>query len=133
MILSKKSHEGYLLVDHRASPGLPEDIAVKAGLDPRMTSEGKVYESATIGCCHCGGVVIKNPLRVRDRAHCVQCDKYICDWCDLARSKPDYIHRSFDELSDLVTSGRFTISGSMSNPTLTPTGDHHGKALISGG
>jgi hypothetical protein len=46
---------GYLMVDHRASPGLPEDVARWAGYDPKLAGEGKVYEVDTMSCSHCGG------------------------------------------------------------------------------
>jgi hypothetical protein len=59
---SKRSHEGYLMIDHRACGG-------------------KLQEVATITCSHCSVVMIKNPLRERERAYCPKCDHYICDNC----------------------------------------------------
>ena len=44
---------GVLMVDHRASPGLPEDVARWAGYDPKQVGEGRVYEVATLHCSHC--------------------------------------------------------------------------------
>jgi hypothetical protein len=92
----QRSNEGEIFVDHRASPGLPEDIARKAGYDPRFAGEGKVFEAATLLCSHCGGRWIKNTSRIRERATCLKCSNhYICDLCDAARRAPDYIHRPF--------------------------------------
>lgn len=122
MIFSKKSHEGELFVDHRASPGIPEKAAVRLGYHPTQVREGAVFEAATYSCVHCQGVVIMNPLRTRERAYCSKCDQYICDGCDLARRDPDYVHHNVREIVDKVQSGKFTLSGSMGRPVLTRTG-----------
>src|SRR6266536_2801528 len=95
-------HEGYLLIDHRASPGLPEDVARRNGLDPRRTGEGKVFEAATLTCAHCKTVVIINPGRTRERAHCFRCSAYICDNCSLAAQQAGYEHRSWNEVVDSI-------------------------------
>lgn len=64
-----------MLVDHRASPGLP-------GLP-------QVFEAATLTCAHCKTVAIKNPDRTRERGHCFRCNSYICDACAaLKRCRP---------------------------------------------
>ena len=77
-MLSKRSREGYLLIDHRNSPGVPRELMRQAGLD-LAGAPGAVFESATITCCHCNAVVILNPLRTRPRNHCRRCDHYVCD------------------------------------------------------
>lgn len=85
---------GYLVVDHRASPGLPDDIARQAGYVPELCREGKVYEADTLACAHCLGVVVKNPFRTRERASCMKCSgRYICDACAYLASQSDYVHR----------------------------------------
>lgn len=66
---SLRRHEGYLLIDHRASPGTPD------------IPEGTVFEVATIVCSHCQQRMIRNPLRTRERQYCAGCDHYICDRC----------------------------------------------------
>jgi hypothetical protein len=79
---SRRSLEGYLSVDHRNSPGLPKDFFQKIGLNvetPKDLTEGRLCEAATITCCHCGTVMIKNLLRTRERGHCSKCDEYVCD------------------------------------------------------
>lgn len=95
---------GYLMVDHRASPGLPEDVARWAGYDPKQVAEGKVYEVDTLRCSHCGGCAIPNIMRTRPRARCFECDNreghYICDACDYLRSQPGYEHRPFVQKVD---------------------------------
>lgn len=51
-----RRHEGFLLIDHRASPGVPEEIALAAGMDPKHCGEGKLFEAPTLTCSHCKGV-----------------------------------------------------------------------------
>ena len=57
---SKQKHEGYLMIDERASGG-------------------KLFESATVTCSHCQNTFLRNPLRTRPRNYCPNCDAYICD------------------------------------------------------
>jgi hypothetical protein len=96
---------GYLVVDHRFSPGLPEDVARASGYDPKMCGEGKVFEADTLTCSHCKCVVVKNPLRSRDRHSCLKCgNHYICDPCAFKATLPDYSHTPFDKaLNDHLT------------------------------
>lgn len=77
----KSSREGYLLVDHRASPGLPKGFMRSLGLEGFDVPEGKAVDGATLTCLHCGVVVVKLPDRTRERGHCFKCDGYICDGC----------------------------------------------------
>lgn len=93
------NREGYLMVDHRASPGLPEDIARASGYDPLHCKEGKLFEAATLTCAHCKVGVVKNPKRVRERALCFKCGvKYICDFCAADMQRADYEHTPFEKL-----------------------------------
>jgi len=102
MTRSQGSREGYLLIDHQASPGLPEDVARATGLDPKFCGEGKMFEAATLTCSHCKVVVVKNPLRTRERANCAKCGwHYICDFCKAEMDQPDYDHLPFEALVDL--------------------------------
>lgn len=118
---NKQLNFGYLHVDHRNSPGLPEDVARYCGYDPEQCKEGRVFEVDTMGCKHCGGHVIPNPWRVRDRPWCRSCDAYICDPCDLARKMTGYEHTTIDQVVDRVAAGKWAISGeSMSRPLLVP-------------
>lgn len=124
MVFSKRSHEGYLMVDHRASPGLPREYAERRGLNPRELGEGGLFEAPTLGCPHCGSVVVMNPDRKRERAHCIKCDSYICDWCEARRHEPDYEHITMAQVRDMVGSGRYRLApGSTAvRPILVPTG-----------
>lgn len=120
------NHEGELMIDHRASPGISEGLALRCGLPPQYMGEGKLFESATLWCCHCSAVQLKNVNRTRPRHSCGQCNlKYICDNCAAAATLPGYVHRSFEQISDMVRSGRWVASGSSSAPVLTEI-VHHG-------
>ena len=90
------------MIDHRASPGIPADIALKMGLDPKTVAEGKLFESATLSCKHCGGAWQKNLHRIRPREYCKECDHYICDDCGWKKAQPGYVHRSKEEILDNV-------------------------------
>lgn len=81
---SKRSLEGYLLMDNRESPGVPD--AVLQAVDPALPlGAGRgLFEAPTITCSHCQRVVIMNPLRTRERAYCAKCDHYLCDECGAA-------------------------------------------------
>ena len=81
---SKRSHEGYLLIDHRAGPGISAEQAARAGLPPG--SHCGIFEAPTYTCRHCQRVVVINPLRTRDREYCPGCNHYICDDCGRVRS-----------------------------------------------
>ncbi len=57
---SKRSHEGWLMVDDRASGG-------------------RLVEQATFTCAHCQRITPLDPLRQIPRGYCRQCDRYLCD------------------------------------------------------
>lgn len=109
--------EGYLIIDHQASPGLPEDVARASGLDPRLCGEGKVFEAATLTCSHCKASVVKNPLRQRERPYCPKCNHYICDFCEAQRLMPGYTHTPFEKIIDttLTLAERGVVLGSPAN------------------
>lgn len=115
---------GYLMVDHRASPGLPEDIARQVGYDPRLTGEGKVYEVDTLTCSHCKNSVVPNIFRTRPRARCFECDAkgghYICDICAFNASKPGYVHTPFEKTIENIIKQELMSMGSPSK-LLLPT------------
>lgn len=91
--------EGYLLVDHSASPGLPDNVARAAGYDPLLCREGKKFETATLTCKHCKLTMVKNMWRTRERANCYKCGcAYICDWCAIAMLQSDYDHKPFEAI-----------------------------------
>lgn len=74
---SKRSHEGYLLIDnrHAACPAHPTREFAGAG--------AAVVEMPTLTCSHCQKQMIVNPLRTRERPYCRKCDHYLCDECAL--------------------------------------------------
>lgn len=99
---SLKAHDGYLMIDHRFSPGVPEALAVKSGFAPNSLRAGYTFEGATYQCAHCLGTVFKLPDRTRPRGYCAPCDSYICDECNGARLAGDYKHVSGEAVSDAI-------------------------------
>ena len=95
--------QGYLMIDHRFSPGLPEDVALMVGMDPKLAGEGKLFEADTLTCAHCKCAVMKNPMRQRARENCPKCgNHYICDLCALEMRQPDYDHTPFEAKIEAV-------------------------------
>lgn len=76
---SQRSREGYLLVDHRAGPGLG-----RPGETP--LAHGTLFEAPTYTCSHCQRVVVVNPNRTRERGYCRKCDRLVCDACEAGRA-----------------------------------------------
>lgn len=99
-MLSKRSQEGYLLIDNRCNEGLPDQMTRWAGID--MPGGRGMFESPTITCPHCQRVIVLNPLRTRARNHCRRCDHYVCDSieCNLA-CRP--VKQVFDELQEQMS------------------------------
>lgn len=88
------SHTGYLIIDHRASPGIP-------GMP-------KVVEHDTLWCAHCSTVFVKNPDRFRPRGHCSKGDHYLCDVCAVAY-RQNGICRPWSQVVEDVKSGKTPI------------------------
>jgi hypothetical protein len=76
---SKRSKEGYLMIDHRATEAVPDEVMIKNGL-PVGAGRG-LFETPTYTCSHCQYIVVMNPQRTREREYCRGCDSYICDGC----------------------------------------------------
>jgi hypothetical protein len=79
---SLRSLEGEMLIDHRCSMGVPEEIMVAQGLPADAGKKETVWESATVTCNHCETQVILNPDRSRARGFCMHCQHYLCDECE---------------------------------------------------
>jgi len=93
-MFSKREREGYVLIDHRESPGFTCDEAPAAYRAGIPVGPGAFFEGATNTCSHCNRVVVMNPDRTRQRAWCGACDHYICDVCG-ARMKLTGVCDSF--------------------------------------
>jgi hypothetical protein len=81
----KQSDEGYVLIDHRNSPGISQEFIVANNLDAPAVGAGQMFESAIAVCHACGGDIILNPNRTRAREWCMEHDAYLCDRCALTR------------------------------------------------
>jgi hypothetical protein len=82
---SLRNHEGYFLLDHRATSAVPDELVIAAGL-PAGAGRG-LFEAPTYTCRHCQAVVVMNPNRSRERAYCRGCDHLICDGCGAERAR----------------------------------------------
>lgn len=96
---SKRSREGYFLLDSRHAP-IPDATVVSKGLPPG--SGRTMFEAPTYTCTHCQRVVVLNPDRSRERAYCRKCDAYICDGCGAAYAASGGTCNSFARLLDEV-------------------------------
>lgn len=86
MRLSLRHGAGYLVIDHKDSPGLtPADVAHVPGAV--ATGGGQVLERDILQCSHCQRGVLLHPLRTRDRGFCPKCNRYVCDQCETRRIK----------------------------------------------
>src|SRR2546428_3240387 len=96
---SKRSTEGYLLLDNRESPGISDDLLWATRLTPSlpMGAGRGMFEAPTVTCSHCQTVVVINPLRNRDREYCPSCDHYICDGCGAAKAQSG-VCRTFEQI-----------------------------------
>jgi len=109
--------DGYLMVDNRNAP-VPDELLLRTGAP---TSMGRgLWEGATLHCKHCAAVVVKNPDRNHDRPYCKLCRTYICDGCAMVRSQPGYVHFTFENLVELMQTGKYRLAGSCSAPILVP-------------
>jgi hypothetical protein len=75
---------GYLVIDHKDSPGLSHADAAKSP-GAIAAPGGQVTEFDVMQCSHCQRGVALNPGRVRARAVCLKCHHYICDQCESIR------------------------------------------------
>jgi hypothetical protein len=85
-----RASEGYLQIDHRASPGTT------------LVPSGMNYESATATCKHCTIPITLDPRRTKPKEYCPQCDGYICSVCSLEKKQPGYIHMSYSAKADEI-------------------------------
>lgn len=110
MFKRQSDNEGYLLIDHRDSPGLTAKQAVTAGRASIMphVAKGRRFEGATLTCSHCERIVIKNLDRARQRAYCPKCNHFICDWCEAERVRTGQckpFKQVIDEFYDAAAKG----------------------------
>jgi hypothetical protein len=98
-MFSKRTLEGELIIDHRAGDGTAQCPA------------GTRLELPTVSCAHCQRIVLMNPLRTRERAWCMQCDRYICDQCNAVRHAAGYVHESFAEFADRYIKSKEVLNG----------------------
>jgi hypothetical protein len=100
--------EGYVLFDHRNSPGVPTELLVANGLPP---DAGKgVYEGATYTCGHCQAQVFINSLRSRERHVCRGCMHVICDGCAEEKARTLQCKTFNQRVDELFTAAQAALS-----------------------
>jgi len=94
------AHNGYLIIDHSNSPGIPDSMApwVKA-MGGIPVPGSTTLEMDTWKCAHCDAIVVKNPDRQRPREVCRKCMKVVCDnhtlWC-----------QPFEKIAEAILDGK---------------------------
>ena len=100
---SLRSHEGYFMMDHRNSPGVPDAEVVRQGLIP---GAGRgLFESATFTCPYCECVVVLNPDRSRPRNYDPATNHLICDGCEAIR-KSGQPMKTMKQIADEILNQR---------------------------
>lgn len=92
-----------MVIDHSASPGIPE-LGLPAGV---------LLERKTYTCAHCQGTVVINEQRTRPHEWCEKCDKYICASCKYLLEKTGQCRSSerlFDALQNALERGDMVSS-----------------------
>lgn len=99
---SKRSNEGYMIIDHRNSPGVTQEMFPNLPKE-EIVGPGQVLEAGMICCRHCQRVLMVNPLRTRQRGYCPKCDHYICDLCESVKVQTGECHdiqKVYDNLQE---------------------------------
>lgn len=107
--MNRKNLEGYLCIDHRNSPGVPEEITHAQGLPAEAGSADTIFETAVATCGHCEAQVYLNSNRTRERYFCSSCNHYICDSCkaDQVSGKACYPFKAMvGDLLEKIDKGR---------------------------
>ena len=98
---SKRDHAGWLMLDHRDSPGFSEAEMRKANPRLKPTAGKGLYETNVVHCRHCQKGLIVHPLLMADLPYCHLCDAYICESCKVTMAASGQ-HMPFDKLADLI-------------------------------
>lgn len=97
---SLRDYEGYFLLDHRDSPGVPDEVAIKTGLPP---GAGRgLFEAPTYTCSHCQTVCIVKLPRETEVPYCPKCDHHICNTCGKLRALNGGACKTFKQVCDEI-------------------------------
>lgn len=110
-MFSKRELEGYLMIDHRESPGITPEQAAAAGHGTIPVCSGTLFQAATINCHCCTRLVVVNPDRTRARGYCPTHDAYSCDLCEAERVRTGVcvpFKKVIDDFMDAVGKGQST-------------------------
>lgn len=106
------AHNGWLIIDHTNSPGIPDSMAPQVAAAGGVPVPGNTkVELDTWTCKHCHSIVLKNPDRTRPREVCRKCMAVVCDrcilWCD-----------PFEKVAEAIIEGKYHTLGD--SPLLVP-------------
>jgi hypothetical protein len=105
---TRRKDEGWLMIDHRESPGVTDNEMI--GFNPDFwPGAGKGLTECPICICgHCQRTMIIKPDRTREFPYCRSCDDDICEACAWTMQTTGE-HKSFkqhcDETIAAVTHG----------------------------
>lgn len=97
---SSRNFEGYFLLDHRDSPGIPESLAVQSGLPPNA-GRG-LFEAPTYTCSHCQKVCIVKLPRETEVPFCPKCSHHVCGTCGKRREADGGACKPFKQIVDEI-------------------------------
>ena len=108
------SHTGYLIIDHRDSPGIkPEEVPERLRKTTIVVNANEVYEADTKQCTHCQRGVVLRPDRTRARGYCPYCHHYICDTCremlDITGKCVPFM-KTLDETANMIEKGSIILT-----------------------
>lgn len=83
---------------HLITDGFPRGLGYHE-IDERASGGGH-FEADTYTCSHCQFVVVKHPLRVRERYKCSSCQHHICDGCAAVRVGQTGPCKTFNQLAE---------------------------------
>lgn len=117
-----QDREGYMLIDQRDAPRLPDDVLRSCGLGD-IDMRAKVVELPTFWCPHCTAHVVQNPKRntvSMPRHFCRKCGRLICDGCHAIMVMTG-VHKTFAELADDALEAAAKSVDPPASPIFLPT------------
>jgi hypothetical protein len=105
-MFSRRELEGYVMVDHRESPGFTPQEAAQAGFRNLPVGKGTKFQGITYRCSHCEAqIVLEIKNRDKSPGHCSKCDRNLCKRCALVW-KLTGVCRPFNQIIDeMLTKG----------------------------
>lgn len=97
---TQRGKAGWLMLDHRESPGLSEAEIRRKGMGLKEGAGRGLHETNVLHCAHCTKGMVVHPLFMIDLPFCALCDAHICDQCKTAQVVSGR-HLPFSKVADL--------------------------------